>query len=273
MSVAEGKLKTSTPPGDESDFIAAGQVKMSALASELKNDCSSSYFGGKGQDGVYQKLINQIPPHDIYVEAFFGGGSIMRRKRPALKNIGYELCEDAINRFRGLFGRADIRNECGFTGVIAYRDRANTFMFIDPPYLPSTRRSNARYNYELTESEHEKLLSLIVDAKCFVMIATYPNEMYEKALKGWRKMPYTSVDRAGNVRDELVYMNYPEPAYLHDYSYLGENKDQRQRIKRKVQTNAKKILGWDTKLRAKFLLEIAPSLTSEERELLECRRK
>jgi site-specific DNA-adenine methylase len=30
------------------------------------------YAGGKG--GIYQKYINLMPPHEVYIEAFLGGG-------------------------------------------------------------------------------------------------------------------------------------------------------------------------------------------------------
>lgn len=33
-----------------------------------------TYKGGKAGAGVYQQIINQIPPHDVYIEPFLGGG-------------------------------------------------------------------------------------------------------------------------------------------------------------------------------------------------------
>ena len=36
-----------------------------------------TYPGGKSGSGVYQQLINLMPPHKIYIEAFLGGGAIM----------------------------------------------------------------------------------------------------------------------------------------------------------------------------------------------------
>ena len=50
-----------------------------------------TYPGGKAGAGVYQRIINQIPPHDVYVEPFLGDGALLRRKRPAGRNIGIEL--------------------------------------------------------------------------------------------------------------------------------------------------------------------------------------
>ena len=57
-----------------------------------KRDSSRmTYPGGKNGAGVYQTLINLMPPHDVYVEPFLGAGAIMRMKRPAKLNIGIDL--------------------------------------------------------------------------------------------------------------------------------------------------------------------------------------
>ena len=55
-----------------------------------------AYAGGKGGPGVYQKIINLMPPHEVYIEPFVGGGAIMRLKRPARLNIGLDLSGQAL---------------------------------------------------------------------------------------------------------------------------------------------------------------------------------
>jgi len=45
-----------------------------------------NYPGSKG--GVYQRLINLMPPHEVYIETHLGGGAVIRKKKPAKKNIG-----------------------------------------------------------------------------------------------------------------------------------------------------------------------------------------
>jgi DNA adenine methylase len=57
------------------------------------------YPGGKNGAGVYQTLINLMPPHEVYIEPFLGGGAIMRQKRPAALNIGIDLDAAVIARF------------------------------------------------------------------------------------------------------------------------------------------------------------------------------
>lgn len=55
----------------------------------------NGYDGGKGN--LYQKIINLIPPHQVYIEPFLGGGAVMRHKRPAMLNIGLDLDQRVID--------------------------------------------------------------------------------------------------------------------------------------------------------------------------------
>lgn len=57
-----------------------------------------SYPGGKG--GCFQKLINLIPPHNVYIESHIGGGAIMKNKRPARVNIGIDLSKEVIDSWK-----------------------------------------------------------------------------------------------------------------------------------------------------------------------------
>lgn len=53
-----------------------------------------TYPGGKGT--AYQKLINLMPPHACYIETHYGGGAVMRHKRPAADNIAIDINPDVI---------------------------------------------------------------------------------------------------------------------------------------------------------------------------------
>ena len=58
------------------------------------------YFGSKATSGLCQALIAAMPPHDVYLETHLGGGAIMRRKPPALRNIGIDLDARVLESFR-----------------------------------------------------------------------------------------------------------------------------------------------------------------------------
>ena len=45
----------------------------------------------------------------------------------------------------------------------------------------------------------------------------------------------------GGVRREFLYMNYDEPEELHDYSFLGDDFRERERISKKIQRHVNKL--------------------------------
>lgn len=244
------------------------------------------YLGGKSQDGVYQKIINQIPPHDIYTEPFLGMGGIMRNKKPAKQNIGIDLNNDVLleckNKLHADFLKSvpvgfDFLNECGvnylkyllaksqiklnFENVYNFN---NQFIYCDPPYLPETRTSNAKYKHELTFNDHIEILHILKQLPCKIAISTYPNDLYKEMLKDWRIFEYTSVASNGEVRNEWLMCNYPEPVFLHDDSYIGRNNEKRRDIKKRINRNKDKILKWHTLERVRFINELLNELSSEE---------
>ena len=57
------------------------------------------HFGSKATTGLCQPLIALMPPHGTYIETHLGGGAIMKRKPPALRNIGIDLNRRALADF------------------------------------------------------------------------------------------------------------------------------------------------------------------------------
>src|SRR5579864_9153418 len=208
------------------------------------------YRGGKNGAGVYQTIINRMPPHQVYIEAFLGGGAVMRLKRPAAVNIGVDLDRAALREFRPaslLLARADPLAGSGggrspqFQLVRAdaldflarYRFEGSELVYCDPPYLHSTRGRPDTYAFEMTDAQHAALLDLIRGLRCKVLISGYWSRLYASKLASWQAIKFQTVNRAGRRVIEFLWCNYPEPLALHDYRFLGSNYRERERIKRK----------------------------------------
>ena len=59
-----------------------------------------AWYGSKATAGLCQPLIAAMPPHATYIETHLGGGAIMQRKPPALRNIGIDRSARSIRAFR-----------------------------------------------------------------------------------------------------------------------------------------------------------------------------
>jgi DNA adenine methylase len=194
------------------------------------------YPGGKCGAGVYQTIINQIPPHEVYIEPFLGAGAIMRKKAAAIRSFGVDSDHIVLSRFpkdsiRGLTLICD--DALHF--LTTYHWTGREFVYLDPPYLLETRSSKKRiYHNEFSDqAQHLELISIIKAIKAAVMISGYPSDLYFSELSQWRSISYRSIKRSSRKAIEYLWMNYPEPITLHDYRYIGSNFRERERIKRR----------------------------------------
>ncbi len=207
------------------------------------------YPGGKNGAGVYQTIINHMPPHRTYIELFLGSAAIMRNKRQAEINIGIDLDDTLFT------DDLTLRRGFKFYGMCAMKfmertfepcmDTRETLIYADPPYVHSTRFKTNLYQHEMTDEDHDRVLELLCSTNCNVMISGYDNPLYAARLCGWSRIKYNAMTRGG-VRQETLWFNFPQPTALHDYRYLGEGYRERERIKRKKERWAMKLAALPT---------------------------
>lgn len=188
-----------------------------------------SYPGSKGGNGIWHRIIGQMPPHDIYVEAFFGSGQVWRQKRPAA--ISYLIDADA-----GILPRSDAVTRSLTGSFLELLQElpltAESLVYADPPYLFTTRAGRRYYRHEFGTVElHTSLLALLQGLPCRVLISHPPCEFYGRALQNWRCIRYRAMTRGGKKPDAL-WANFTEPAVLHDWRFAGSNFRQRTSLKR-----------------------------------------
>jgi DNA adenine methylase len=195
-----------------------------------------SYPGGKAGAGVYQTIINQIPPHEIYIEPFLGAGAIMKKKAASNRSFGVDSDRTILAQFpkdsiRGLTLVCD--DALHF--LTTYHWTGREFIYCDPPYLMETRSSKKRiYRNEFSDrAQHLELLTILKAIPAAIMISGYPSDLYFSQLSHWRTIAYRSITRSSRIAIEYLWMNYPEPVALHDYRYIGSNFRERERIKRR----------------------------------------
>ncbi len=94
--------------------------------------------------------------------------------------------------------------------LIPVYNRENVLMYLDPPYLLSTRKNKKVYRHEFSDEEHEELLKLITCSKAKIIISGYESELYKKFLSDWKMEKTISIDQAGNMKTECIWMNYSD---------------------------------------------------------------
>ncbi|UEM41335.1 DNA adenine methylase [Pectobacterium aquaticum] len=217
------------------------------------------YLGSKAVSGAYQKIIASMPPHDTYIETHLGSGAVMFYKPRALRNYGADLDETAriqtlqrwkdqgikppsLDFFHGdaVYFLEGLKLNGVITGVSGFAKLGRVLVYCDPPYMPETRTSRARYRYEYTVADHERLLACLMSLpeNVSVILSGYPSRLYDETLAGWRSMEFQAMTRGG-VRTEKIWMNYPEGA-AYSAAFAGKDYIDRQRIKRKAARWAEK---------------------------------
>jgi DNA adenine methylase len=99
-----------------------------------------------------------------------------------------------------------------------YGRHAGTLLYVDPPYLGSTR-SFANYRHEMRgEEEHRELAAALADCTAAVVLSGYDSPLYDELYDGWHRVETAArADNAsGNrARVEVLWANRPlavEPA-------------------------------------------------------------
>ena len=199
-----------------------------------------NYPGGKGLS--FQKFINLMPPHDVYIETHLGGGSIIRKKRPAKRNIAIELNPDVIKKWKETEPfDFELIHDDALSYLSQYNFKGNELLYCDPPYLRATRRSQKKiYKYDYTVEQHIEFLEFIKSLPCQVMISGYHSDLYESALNDWHVHTFQTTIRQKEAT-EWIWMNYEAPVELHDYRYLGSDYRERYRLKEKVKRWTKRL--------------------------------
>lgn len=141
-------------------------------------------------------------------------------------------------------------------------DPAETLIYCDPPYPNDVRSSKGPiYEFELmTGAEHAELCDLLLAIPCKVMLSGYENSLYNKKLKGWRKETIPTVNRAGNKVTETVWLNFPQPVELHDYSHVGADYRDRWRMTKRLRTWTGQLEAMQPAERGAMLKQLADAM-------------
>ncbi len=102
-----------------------------------------------------------------------------------------------------------------FREVMADYDRRDLLLYLDPPYLTTTRSKGSGdiYSHEMSEKAHREMLELCNISKGKVVISGYYSELYKNTLKNWnmvkKEIPnHSSQSKSKERREECLWFNY-----------------------------------------------------------------
>lgn len=111
---------------------------------------------------------------------------------------------------------ASVSLECrpALEAVDAYGKYPGALLYVDPPYLSSTRTST-EYRHEMpTEAEHRALAEALRSCKGAVVLSGYGSPLYDDLYSGWHRYEIATATGQGgswSARTEVLWSNRPFP--------------------------------------------------------------
>lgn len=125
------------------------------------------------------------------------------------KNLPEKIME-ASKRFLGV----QIENRPAIE-VIERFNYPNVLIYLDPPYVISTRQgSRKQYRHEMSDKDHNDLLDVVLVHKGPVLLSGYDSKLYNDRLQGWYREETTSYTQLSTKRREVLWMNFDPPRQI-----------------------------------------------------------
>ena len=94
--------------------------------------------------------------------------------------------------------------------LIPRYDRENTLFYLDPPYVPDTR-VGGEYECEMSTSDHERMVELLLKSKGMFVLSGYRSPIYEPLENaGWKLHQFDvniNSSRKGAKRTECLWVS------------------------------------------------------------------
>lgn len=126
---------------------------------------------------------------------------------PAYLDAYRDRLPGAVQRMQGV----SIESLPALEIIERYGRHDGVLLYIDPPYLGSTRARN--YVHEMpSEAAHRALAAALHDCTAAVVLSGYPSELYDELYAGWDRVEiHTGTGQSGSwtSRTEVLWSNRP----------------------------------------------------------------
>ncbi|WP_267958561.1 DNA adenine methylase [Streptomyces sp. NRRL F-5135] len=159
----------------------------------------------------------------VWVRLTQGRGGMMRRSgwRHYTNTSGSSFSmPDHLDAYRNRLMPAaerimSVSLEClpALTMIGKYGTQQDVLLYVDPPYLGTTRSHRDRYGAEMRgENEHRELAAALADCRAAVVLSGYHSPLYDELYAGWHRYEQASMTGNGKgdrARTEVLWANRP----------------------------------------------------------------
>ncbi|WP_165362720.1 DNA adenine methylase [Promicromonospora panici] len=100
--------------------------------------------------------------------------------------------------------------------IAKYGADPRALLYVDPPYLGTTRGTTSGYQHELkAEHEHRDLAAALLESRAAVVVSGYASPLYDELFDGWHTASINAYSGQGNAsgaqgeRTEVIWSNRP----------------------------------------------------------------
>jgi len=105
--------------------------------------------------------------------------------------------------------RVQIENSPALELIERY-DTSETLFYLDPPYVHESRSDTKAYGFEMTDTEHFELASMLSQIKGRAVISGYRTKLYDKLYKNWIRIDADekTCNSSKGKRVESLWLNF-----------------------------------------------------------------
>ncbi|MCE7083473.1 DNA adenine methylase [Streptomyces sp. ST2-7A] len=96
--------------------------------------------------------------------------------------------------------------------ITKYGAADDVLLYVDPPYLGTTRTPGTRYRHEMrTPDEHQELATALAGCRAAVVLSGYDSPLYTQLYDGWHRTTCPAITGNGTdrTRTEVLWSNRP----------------------------------------------------------------
>jgi len=197
---------------------------VSAL--ELQRRVALTPFARDEFDWSYEPAVDEMDAaHKLVLRSFMGHGSdsATRSCRTGFRSrltdgrglpaYEWSTWADAIPTFTRRLAGVLIENRDAVE-VIRRMDHVDTLLFVDPPYVHSTRSAIAGrsakthgYRHEMDDDAHRDLAGVLHAVAGMVVLSGYPSALYDELYPTWERFERRAMADGAKARTEVVWLN------------------------------------------------------------------